>query len=226
MSDRSLRGFIGLVVAGLVAVISLGAVLGSSAAADDLRDRSQTALAAAGLHDVVVDFSGREAALSGGNDVEIRLAERLVGALPGVRRVELARLGADAIDGVARFELDRAGDVVQISGVVPTPDDAAGIKVGVATSLATTIAGDVTVDRSLAAVSWTGALPDVLQALEQVDDLELDVAGDGTVVIGGTVGSRDERDERDRLVRQVSRALPDLEVVSQLQAAAPVGRRS
>ena len=54
MSDRSLRGFIGLVVAGLVAVISLGAVLGSSAAADDLRDRSQTALAAAGLDDVAV----------------------------------------------------------------------------------------------------------------------------------------------------------------------------
>lgn len=223
MSDRTLKGFIGLVVAGLVAVIVLGAVIGTRAAADDLRDRSQTALAAAGLDDVAVDFRGREAELSGGNDVEIRLARTVVGALPGVRRVDLTLTADEIIDGVAHFELDRAGEVVRIDGVVPTPDDAAEIKVGVATGLATTITGDLKVDRTLPTSTWTSGLPDVLKLLGEVEDLELDITGDGTVALGGTV---DSRAERERLVRHVARALPDLDVVSRLEASAPVGQGS
>lgn len=223
MSDRTLKGLIGLVVAGLVAVIAVGAVFGSSAAAGDLRDRSQIALTAAGLDDVLVDFNGREAELTGGNDVEIRLARTLVGSLPGVRRVDLVISRDEAIDDVARFELDRAGDVVRISGVVPTPDDAAAIKVGVAAGLRTMITGDVAVDTSLAPAVWADALPDVFEALGHVEDLELDLRGDGSVVLGGTVASSSER---DRLVRQVSRALPDLDVVSRFEVAASARKES
>lgn len=221
MSDRTLKGFIGLLVAGLVAVIALGAVLGSGAAAGELRHRSQTALSAAGLGDVVVDFRGREAQLSGGNDVEIRLARSLVSTMPGVRRVHLDRAAAEVISGVAQFELDRAGHVVQISGVVPTPDDAAGIKVGVATGLATTVAGDLTVDHALPVATWAAALPAVLEMLGQIGDLEVDIAGDGTLVLGGTVHSDTAR---SRLVRRVARTLPDLDVISRLDVAAPVGQ--
>ncbi|MET0468332.1 MAG: hypothetical protein ABWZ87_06295, partial [Aeromicrobium sp.] len=188
MSERTLQGLIGLVLAGLLAVVAAGAVLGSDTVASDLRDRAVTALAAAGLDDVLVDFRGREAELSGGNDVEIRRAEALVAALPGVRRVDVDVVDDADIRGVARFELDRAGDDVEISGVVPTPDDAAAIKVGVAGSLRTTITGDVAVDRSVAAASWVRALPEVLEVVAGIEGLELEIPGDGTVAIGGTVG--------------------------------------
>lgn len=217
MSDRTLKGLIGLVVAGLVAVIAVGAVFGASAAADDLRDRSQTALDAAGLDAVAVDFHGREAELSGGNDVEIRLARTLVSALPGVRRVDLDRDADTIVENVARFELDRAGDVVQIGGTVPNPDDAAEIKVAVAAGLRTMVTGDLVVDPSLPVVSWAAALPDALRTLSLVEDLELDIPGDGTIVLGGTVSGSAER---DRLVRQIGHALPGLEVVSHLSISA------
>lgn len=216
MSDRSLKGLIALVLAGLVAVIGAGAVLGSGAVADDLGDRARTALSAAGLGDVLVDFSGREAELSGGNDVEIRRAETLVASLPGVRRVEVDVVADEHIPGVARFELDRAGDDVEISGVVPSPDDAADLKVGVAEGLRTTITGDVAVDRSVDPGTWVDALPDVLETLAGVEGLELEIRGDGTVEIGGTVG---DESERTRLVEKLDDAMPDLEVVGSFDIA-------
>lgn len=210
MSDRSLKGLIALVLAGLVAVVGAGAVLGSSSVATDLSGRARTALAAAGLGDVLVDFRGREAELSGGNDVEIRRARTLVAALPGVRRVDVDVVADEHLPGVARFELDRAGDDVEISGVVPSPDEAADIKVGVAEGLRTMITGDVAVDRSVDAAPWVEALPDALELLAGVEGLELEIRGDGTVEIGGTVG---DESERTRLVEKLEDLLPDLDVV-------------
>jgi hypothetical protein len=213
VSDRTLKGLIGLVLTGLVVVVAAGAVLGSSSVASDLRDRADTALAAAGLDDVLVDFTGREAELSGGNDVEIRRAESLVAAMPGVRRVDVDVVDEPHLPGVARFELDRAGEDVEISGVVPTPDAAAAIKVAVAEGLRTTITGDVTIDRSLGSAAWVEALPEVLDVVAGIEGLELDVPGDGTVAIGGTVG---DESERARLLRRLSDVLPGLEVVGTL----------
>ena len=213
MSDRTLKALIGLVVAGLVAVLAAGAVLGTDAVGRDLRDRTDTALTAAGLGDVLVDFRGREAELSGGNDVEMRRAESLVESLPGVRRVR-ADVAADVVvPGAARFELDRAGDDVEISGVVPSPDDAAAIKVGVAENLRTTVTGDVAVDRSVGAAPWVGAVPAVLDLLAGVEGLELEIAGDGTVTLGGTVR---DASEQTRLAERLAELLPDLEVVGTL----------
>ena len=216
MSDRTLRGLIGLVLVGLVAVVGVGAVLGTRTVAHDLGDRTRTALAAAGLEDVVVDFSGREAELHGGNDVEIRRAEALVETLPGVRRVRVDVVEHRAVPGAARFELDRAGDDVEISGVVPDPDDAAAIKIGVAEGLRSVITGDVTVDPAVGAASWAGALPDVLELLAGVEGLELDITGDGTVRVGGTV--RDVS-EQDRLTERLAELLPGLELVDGLVVA-------
>jgi len=216
VSDRSLRRSIALVSAALLAVLVVGAVVGSRAVGTDLRQRSETALAAAGLGDVAVDFHGREAALSGGNDVETRLATNLVSSLPGVREVD-----ADADDdvhvaGVARFELDRAGDDVEISGAVPSPDDAAAIKIAVATSFRTVITGDVTVDRSVERARWAASLPAVLDVVEGIEGLELEIPGDGTVHLGGTVS---DRSTRARIVEQVADALPGLELVDTLRPA-------
>jgi hypothetical protein len=191
----------------------LGALAGSRAVADDLRRRSETALTAAGLGDVTVDFAGREAAVSGGNDVEARLAAALVAALPGVRTVEDRHQQTAPLPGVARFELDRAGDDVEISGAVPSPDDAAAIKVGVATTLRTVITGDVAVDRSVDVARWAAALPAVLEIVVGVEGLELDIPGDGTLRLGGEVS---DAATRSRILGQVADALPELKLVDAL----------
>lgn len=213
MSDRALRRAIVVVAVALVAVLAAGSVLGSRAVAGDLRDRSETALTAAGLDDVSVQFHGREAALDGGNDVEARLAASLVAALPGVRDVERRAVDDEPLPGVARFELDRAGDDVEVSGAVPSPDDAADIKVAVATTLHTTVTGDVAVDRSVGDAGWAAVLPAVLEAVAGVRGLELEICGDGTVRLGGEV---DGPAARSSILRQVQDELPDLELVSTL----------
>jgi hypothetical protein len=213
VSDRALKRAIAVVVVALVAVVAAGSVLGSQAVADDLRARSRTALVAAGLDDVSVQFRGREGALSGGNDVEARLATSLVAALPGVRSVNHVVDDDAPLRGVARFELDRSGDDVEISGVVSSPDDAADIKIGVATALHTTIIGDVAVDRSVGEAPWAGSLPAVLDAVAGVRGLELELPGDGTLRLGGEV---EVAATRTGIVRQVERALPDVELIDAL----------
>nr|MCW2727793.1 hypothetical protein [Aeromicrobium sp.] len=220
MSDRALKRAIAVVVVALVAVIAAGSIMGTRAVAGDLHDRSRSALTAAGLEDVAVEFHGREAALSGGNDVESRLATTLVAALPGVRRVEPVVVDDDPIPGVSRFELDRSGDDVEISGAVSSPDDAAAIKVAVATTLRIMVTGDVTVDRSVDEASWAAALPAVLEIVAGVRGLELEIPGDGTVRLGGEV---DASGAHARVVRRVQDQLADLRLVDSLVVAPRAG---
>ncbi|MBD8607768.1 hypothetical protein IFT73_12975 [Aeromicrobium sp. CFBP 8757] len=212
----ALKRLVAAVAACLVAVIVAGAVMGSRSVAADLGDRSTAALQAADLADVRVDFTGREAELRGGNDVEARLAASLVRTLPGVRRVEVDRRPRPVVADAAHFELDRAGDDVEISGAVPSPDDAAAIKVAVATTLRTTVTGDVRVVRSVPSEPWVAAVPDVLEIVAGVEGLALDVPGDGTVVLGGQVA---DRTTRARVVEQVAQALPGLRLVQTLRVA-------
>jgi osmotically-inducible protein OsmY len=216
LDQRALKRLVVAVAGCLAAVVVAGSVLGSRSVAADLRDRSRTALAAADLADVRVDFTGREARLSGGNDVEARLATSLVQALPGVRRVEVARGSRPHLRGVSRFELDRAGDDVEISGAVPSPDEAAAIKVSVATSLHTTVTGDVAVEPSVAAASWGDAMAKVLEIVAGVEGLALEIRGDGTVTLDGQVA---DAATRSRIVDEVGRALPGLELVATLRVA-------
>lgn len=221
MSDHSLRRLIACVAASLVIVVALGSVVGARSVAADLTDRSARALAAAGLDDVRVEFRGREAELRGGNDVETRLAGALVGALPGVRRVEVDRAPQRVIAGASRFELDRSGDDVEISGAVPTPDDAAAIKVAVASALQTTVTGDVAVTPSARPASWVAALPDVFALVSGVDRLSLEISGDGTIELRGEV---DAEQVRTRVLRRVAAALPDLELVETIRVDTTAGR--
>ena len=223
MTDRSLKRLMIAVAACLVAVVAAGSVLGSASVAADLADRSRTALAAADLADVHVDFRGREATLAGGNDVESRLATELVRAMPGVRGVETVRHDRPAVPGAAHFELDRAGDDVQIRGAVRSPDDAAALKVAVATVLRTTVTGDVRVDASVADAPWAAQVPAALEAAAGVEGLALEIRGDGTVTLGGQVADVVTR----RIVaRDVTRALPDLELVDVLRVVSPARKGS
>jgi hypothetical protein len=198
----------------LVAVVGAGAVLGSRSVATDLGDRSRTALAAADLADVRVTFSGREAELSGGNDVESRLAASLIEALPGVRRVDVDRPPRPRTPGAAWLELDRAGDDVQIRGDVPSADEAAALKVAVATTLRTTVTGDVAVDDAVGAAPWADDVPAVLEIVAGVEGLDLELPGDGTVRLGGQVA---DATTRARVLEQVTSALPDLRLVESLR---------
>jgi hypothetical protein len=213
---RRLKVAVAVVAACLAAVVVAGAVLGSRSVAADLRDRSRTALTAADLADVRVDFTGREAELRGGNDVEARQAAALVEALPGVRRVDVDRPARSHAPGAAWLELDRAGDDVQIRGDVPSPDQAAAIKVAVAATLRTTVTGDVAVDGSAGAARWADAVPAVLEIVAGVEGLDLEVPGDGTVRLGGQVA---DATTRSRVVEQVAEALPDLRLVASLRLA-------
>jgi hypothetical protein len=213
---RRLKAVILAVGVCLVAVVGAGAVLGSRSVAADLRDRSRTALAAADLADVQVTFNGREAELSGGNDVEVRLAASLVEALPGVRRVEVDRRPHPRTPGAAWLELDRAGDDVQIRGDVPSAASSAALKVAVATTLRTTVTGDVAVDGSVGAAPWADDVPAVLEVVAGVEGLDLELPGDGTVRLGGQVA---DATTRSRVVDQVAQALPDLRLIESLRLA-------
>ncbi|MFC5677836.1 hypothetical protein [Aeromicrobium endophyticum] len=213
---RRLKVLVVAVATCLAAVVVAGAVLGSRSVATDLGDRSRTALAAADLADVQVSFSGREAELSGGNDVEARLAASLVEALPGVRRVDVERPSRHRTPGAAWLELDRAGDDVQIRGDVPSADQAAALKVAVATTLRTTVTGDVAVDGSVGAAPWADAVPAVLEIVAGVEALDLEVPGDGTVRLGGQVA---DATTRTRVVEQVAQAVPGLRLVESLRLA-------
>ena len=213
---RRLKVLVAAVVVCLAAVVVAGAVIGSRSVASDLGERSRTALAAADLADVQVRFSGREAELRGGNDVEARLAASLVEALPGVRRVDVERPSRARTPGAAWLELDRAGDDVQIRGDVPSADQAAALKVAVATTLRTTVSGDVTVDVSVGAAPWADAVPAVLEIVAGVEGLDLDLPGDGTVRLGGQVP---DATTRSRVVEKVQQALPGLRLVESLRLA-------
>lgn len=213
---RRLKVLVVAVGSCLAAVVVAGAVLGSRSVATDLNDRSQTALAAADLADVRVSFSGREAELRGGNDVEARLAASLVLALPGVRQVDVERPARARTPGAAWLELDRAGDDVQIRGDVPTADEAAALKVAVATTLRATVIGDVAVDASVGAARWADSMPDVLEIVAGVEGLDLELPGDGTVRLGGQVA---DATTRSRVVEQIGRVLPELRLVESLRLA-------
>ncbi|MCL3818055.1 hypothetical protein [Aeromicrobium wangtongii] len=220
MSDRSLQRAVALVVTALLGVIAVGSVMGSRSVADDLRHRAETALTASGLDDVRVDFRGREAHLSGGNDVESRMASSLVAALPGVRSVDRAVDHDAPLHGASRFALDRAGDDVEISGAVPSPDDAADLKIAVASGLATRVVGDVKVDRSVDAAPWVASLPAVLRTVVAVAGLELDIPGDGTLHVGGRVV---DASTRSRIVQRLTDQVPGLRLVETLDVAPRAG---
>lgn len=133
MSDKRLKRLAALTGLALVGVIVAGALVGSKATADDLQSRAELALSAAGIDGIEVDVNGREARLAGGTPDDLGSAERIVGGIKGVRRVELDRGDnrAAAPDRESSptspsLTLRRTGQGLTISGTVPDPDAAVG----------------------------------------------------------------------------------------------------
>ncbi len=216
MSDLAVKRLLGLVVAVLVVAVGTGAVVGSRAVADGLRTSSVQLLDDRGLHGVEVDFTGREAVLRSSNVAVLGQARVALADEPGVRRVTVSPTRSPGRQGAARFALDRFGDDVRIDGVVPSADDAAAIKIAAARTFGTTVTGDVRVDRSLSGGGWTSRLPDVFDDVSEVEALEIDVVGDGTVRLAGTLGTASAVDQ---VVSDVAKALGDLEVDAAIDVA-------
>lgn len=229
MSDARLRWLTVLVTAALLVVVGVGAVLGSSAAANNLQASAQTALANAGLDGVAVEFSGREATLSGGSHADLTEAQTIVEAIDGVRSAR-AHTGVDqrptataaptpTDESGPSLMLRRTADGLTISGVVPDADAAAGIKSGAALIFGGTVTGDLSVDGSAGTAPWVAALPGLFGDLVGVRGLDLSIASDGQVQVGGTIESAAGR---TKVVRLVKAAIPGVRVSAKL-AVDPAG---
>lgn len=229
MSENKLKGLAALTGLGLVGVIAAGAIVGSQSAADDLRPKAERALAAAGLDGIEVDFDGREAELSDGKPAELRRAEKIV---EGVRGVRWAHIEADDVDDVSEddddvaqppkssvptLDLQLGSGGVEVSGTVPSADDAAEIKARAAQAFGVPVIGDLTVDPAVGSATWLAALPHVFGDLVGVKELELDIEGEGALELDGSIESQAGA---DKVSAAVTSALPDLDIVNDIDVEA------
>jgi hypothetical protein len=199
-----------LVGLALVGVIVVGALAGSRSVADDLRPKALGALSTAGLGDIVVDFDGREARLSGGTSDDLARAETIVEGVRGVRWATVDPGGVVAAPTVATVTLRRTSEGLEISGTVPSADAALGLKSSAAETFGLTVSGDLAMDPSVGSAAWTDDLPTVFGDVLGVEGLVLKVDGD-TLHIRGSV----ETEAIAILVKDlVETDVPDLEVVS------------
>lgn len=229
VSDARLRWLAAIVAAALVVVVSVGSVLGSSAAATSLQSSAQTALANAGLDGVDVEFSGREATLNGGSHADLAEAKAIVEAIDGVRSarakddVEQApSAGAPRPPTQAAgpsIVLTRTKDGVTISGVVPDADAAAEIKSGAALVFGGTVVGDLTVEAAAGTGAWVTALPAMFGDVAGVRELKIAIDPAATLTIRGKVESTVGR---RNVARLISAAVPDVKIVNRISID-PVG---
>lgn len=223
MSDARLRWLTVLVTVVLLVVVGAGAVVGSGAVASNLQLTAETALAAAGLDGVTVDFEGREATLSGGSHADLTEAEKIVEAIDGVRLTRSeddtderppASAAEPRTEPGPSIELRRAAGRITISGSVPDADAAAEIKAGAALVFEELVSGDLGVGGETGSASWTKALPTVFGDVVGVRDLALTVDATATLTIRGTIESRAGRRKISRLI---SSALPQVKVVNDIR---------
>lgn len=211
MADRRLKALTALTGLALVGVIGTGAVVGSTAAADDLTPRVRAAVTAAGFEDVQVDVVGREVTVRSGTLDELTAAIAAAETVRGVRSaaVDDAPGSVDEIDTTRPYlRLRRDGDRLQVLGGVREAASAADLKVAAARAFGIPVRGDLTIDPALPRADWTGQLPAALADLTGIDDLELTVDGDA-LEIAGTVDTATARDDLFAVVRD---AVPSLTI--------------
>ncbi|MEV7395715.1 OmpA family protein [Aeromicrobium sp. NPDC092404] len=217
MSEQRLRGLAALLGTTLLAVVAVGALVGSSSAASDLQGKAERALASAGLDEIRVTFEGREAELSGGTVDDLGQAELVVEGIEGVRRADVVRPAggapAEAADTTPTLRVSRTGAGITISGTVPDADGAVGIKAGVAEAFAVPVTGDLAIDPAVGPAPWTDELTHAFVDLVGIKDLELEIDGSGTLDLGGSIESRSGVEDARRLV---AAAVPELDVVNRL----------
>ena len=218
MSENRLKGIAALLGTTLLAVITVGALTGSSSAADDLQAKAQRALAAADLRDVHVAFHGREAELSGGTADDLGKAELIVEGIEGVRRADIKPSTGGAPtprppDTTPTLDLRDTGTGITISGTVPDADAAVGIKAGVAEAFGVPVTGDLMINPAVGSAGWIDQLPDVFADIVGVKGLNLRIDGNRTLDLSGSIESQSCVEDVRGLV---ARAVPDLDVVNRL----------
>ncbi len=194
MSDKRLKRVAALVGTTLLTLVTVGALLGSRSAADDLQAKSERALSAAHLDGVRVAFHGREAELSGGTPDDLSKAELIVEGIEGVRWANVVSVAVGptpaARDTTPTLHLGRTSSGIAISGTVPDPDAAASIKASVAEAFGVAVSGDLVIDASVGSADWINQLPDILDDLVGVKRLTLVIDGQGSLDLGGSIESR------------------------------------
>lgn len=218
MSEKWLKGIAVLLGTALLAVITVGALIGSSSAADDLQAEADRALAAADLDGVHVTFHGREAELSGGTADELGQAELIVEGIDGVRWAGIVPSAGGTPtprppDTTPTLDLRRTRTGITISGTVPDADAAVSIKAGVAEAFGVPVAGDLMINPAVGTAAWIDQLPDVFGDIVGVKRLGLTIDGAGTLHLSGSIESRAGADDVRRLV---AAAVPELDVVNRL----------
>ena len=218
VSEKRLKGLAVATGLGLLGVIAAGAIVGSQSTADDLQSRAEHALAAADLDGVRVDFRGREAQLSGGTTDDLVKAELIVEGIGGVRRADIPPSADEPPttgppDTTPTLKLIRTADDIRVSGTVPDADAAASIKARVAETFGVPVIGDLVIDPAVGPAGWVTQVPGVIVGVVGVKGLELTIDGTGMLEVAGSIESGAGADE---VLRLVSSAVPDLDVVSHL----------
>ena len=102
-----------------VAVTALAGFVGNSGVEDDLRQRTDVALASAGLPDVQVDFDGRDATISNVASDRAQTAKDTVLGVDGVRVAEVDGVLAPEPAATGKpFEVRIVGDKIVLTGDV------------------------------------------------------------------------------------------------------------
>ncbi|KAA1400152.1 OmpA family protein [Aeromicrobium ginsengisoli] len=213
MSEKRLKSIAALVGVALLTAVTLGALLGSRAAAGDLQTEAERALASAHLDGVTVTFHGREAELSGSDADQLGKARRIVEGIDGVRWADVVQTGNPTPEPPATtptLNLRRTGNGITIEGTVPDADAAAGIKARVAEDFAVPVTGDLMINPVVGGAAWIAQLPDVFGDIVGVKDLGLAIDGTGTLELSGSIESRAGADD---VLRLVAHAAPGLDVV-------------
>ncbi len=212
--DALRRAGVAVTTLALVASIVVGALSGSRAIGDRLTPQARASLDAAGLVDVRVDLTGREAEVSGSTPRDLARAVQVVDTVEGVRWTRVARADRDLPTGAyVRLAQGRAG--LHISGSMPGAGAAATIKGTAAETFATPVLGDLQVDPEVDSPEWVAQLPAALADLVAIRGLRLQVAG-SSVAVGGSVASAAGR---RKVLDRLTESLPGLTVRDDLRVA-------
>ncbi|WP_169586001.1 OmpA family protein [Antrihabitans stalactiti] len=102
-----------------IAITALAVFVGRSSVEDDLRQRTEVALASAGLPDVRVDFDGRDATISNVASDRAETAKDTVLGVDGVRVADVDGVIAPAAAATGKpFEVRIVGDKIVLTGDV------------------------------------------------------------------------------------------------------------
>lgn len=190
-----------------------------------LRSQASTALKVSGLDDSILRIDGCAVTLSGSVETEEQLerAEVSVAAISGICTLanRLVVEGSDSRLDLATIRLSTVGDVVTISGAVPSRRFQA-VLVAAARERwgADSVVDQISIEPDVDTGGWPVSFVGVLNALHGLgQDLDV-VIGGGRIQVTGSVLSPLQR---ARVVGAVTSALPGIELIDRIIIREPKG---